>query len=329
MKIRLIHVGVGGRGKWPVARVVQREDYESVALVDIRPEALAAARDVTGLPDSACFTTLKEALDKKQADAVVVITPPQLHAEQCLEAAQAGKHVLVEKPFTMRLEEARGIVAEADRHGRCVAVCQNAKYSAPTMTIHRLIRERTFGRPAFGLMTKHSWRPGTHHSGKVRHSYLWERGIHDFDTMRFLFDAQPVRVWGHSFNPSWSPYDHGAGAYAWVEFEGGATCGYLCTFGARKNDSTLRIDLEGGTLELVGKELRLRRPGAEADEVIPMDESPSAETVLLDGFYRYVTEGVEPEFGGRRNLTTMALVEGVGIASDESRVVEISSLLRP
>ncbi len=54
--------------------------------------------DVSGLPESACFRTLGQALNKVEADVVVLITPPDLHTEHCLEALRAGKHVLVESP---------------------------------------------------------------------------------------------------------------------------------------------------------------------------------------------------------------------------------------
>ncbi len=328
MGIRLIHLGVGGRGGWPVRRVVERDDFESVALVDVNEENLFAAMETSGLPESACFRSLESALDRVEADAVVVVTPPQLHARQCLEAVRAGKHVLVEKPFTKSLVEAREIVEEADAHGVVVAVCQNARYAPAPVTINRLVREGTYGKPAFGLMTKFGWRSRVHHSGEDQHAYLWERSIHDLDTVRFLFDAEPSRIWGHSFNPSWSPYVGGGGTYAWVEFEGGATCGYLCTFVAHKGGSSLRVEFEGGTLEAVGDELLLRRPGAAEDETIALDEVPHPEEVLLDGFYRYATEGIEPGFGGHKNLATVALVEGIGVASDEGRVVDFQAFLK-
>ena len=121
---------------------------------------------------------------------------------------------------------------------------------------------------------------------------------------------------------------YSTGAYAWVEFRGGATCGYLCTFGAHKKGSSLRIELEGGTLEVGGSGLLLRRPGAEEDEVIPLDDVSDALTVLSDGFYRYVTEGVEPDFSGRQNLTTLAMVEGMGVASDKGRVLDFQAFLK-
>lgn len=328
MAIRLIHLGVGGRGRWPVRRVLERTDYESVALVDVNEDNLRSAREESGLPEAACYRSLNVALDGVEADAVVVITPPQLHAEQCLQAVRAGKHVLVEKPFTKSLTDACRVIREADDMGVRVAVCQNARFAAAHVTINRLVKAGTYGRPVFGLMTKYGWRPRVHHSGDDEHAYLWERGIHDLDTLRFLFDADPVRMWGHSFNPPWSPYKGGAGVHAWIEFEGGATCGYLCTFAAHKGGSALRLELDGGALELNDSGLLLRAPGSDEDKVISLGQAPAPEEVLLDGFQRYVTEGVEPDFGGHRNLPTVGLVEGLGAASDEGCVVDFGAFMR-
>ena len=196
-----------------------------------------------------------------------MITPPDLHTEHCLEALRAGKHVLVEKPFSKTLADAKLLVAEADKQGVTICVSQNAKYNAATVTMRRLIKDEVYGKASFGMHMKLSWRSkGVHHSGEDEHSYLWERAIHDFDTMRFMFADTPKRMWAHSFNPSWSPYRAGAGAHAWIEFEGGATCGYLCCFESHKSGSVSRIDTEGGTLELGGRKLTLKHREREEEE---------------------------------------------------------------
>lgn len=321
MSIRTIHIGVGGRGAWPLRLMPARPDFEPVALVDIREDHLAAARELTGLGADACFTNLADALGGVEADAVVVITPPDAHARQCLDAVRAGKHVLVEKPFAKQFDHARQIVDEAESKGVRVAVCQNARYASRYVTMARLVCEGQFGRPAFGLMTTFGWRPGVHHSGMDRHAYLWERGIHDLDTMRFVFGDTPSRIWGHSFNPSWSPYRGGGGAHGWVEFANGATCSYMCTFAAHGKGSGFRVDLEGGTLEPAQDCIVLTRPGGEVER-LPLDDVPGATSLLLDGFREYVEQGVEPEFSGRRNLTTVAMVEAMGAASDSSRIID-------
>lgn len=327
MAIRTIHVGVGGRGAWPLRKMPGRDEYQPVALVDIHPGHMAKAREMTGLPEEVCFTRMEDALEAVEADAVVVITPPDLHARQCLDAVRAGKHVLVEKPFTKSLAHARQIVDEAEQQGVKVAVCQNARYAAAHVTIHRLVSEGTYGQPSFGLMTQYGWRPGVHHSGLDLHAYLWERGIHDLDAMRYMFDALPRRTWGHSFNPDWSPYRGGGGAYGWVEFEGGATCGYMCTFAAHKGGSSFRLELEGGCLEQTSEGLTLKRPDSDEVELLPLDEVPEATDVLLDGFRDYVEKGEEPAFSGPNNLITVAMVEAMGVASDEGWVIEFEDYL--
>ena len=308
--------------------VVERDDYQTVALVDIREDHLNNAMDFTGLPEAACFRTLEQALNKVEADAVVVVTPPNLHTEHCLEALRAGKHVLVEKPFAKTLADAKLLVTEADKNGVTICVSQMVTYTPSTVTMRRLIKEEVYGKAGFGMQMKLGWRKkGVHHSGEDEHSYLWERGIHDFDTMRFMFADTPKRMWAHSFNPSWSPYKAGAGAHAWIEFEGGATCGYLCCFESHKNGSVTRIDTEGGTLELSGCKLTLKHREQDDEVEIPFDDCPDSTTVILDEWSKYLTKSIEPEFSGRNNLTTVAMVEGCGVASEEGRIIDFKQYL--
>ena len=327
MSHRVIHVGSGGRGAWPVRHAAERDDLTSVALVDVNPENLAKARETSGLGEDACFDSMTAALAEVEADIVVVITPPDLHTEQCLEAVRAGKHVLVEKPFTKCLKEANQVVTEAEERGLKVAVTQNARYAGPSLTLSNLVKDGTLGAASFGLMTKYGWRPRTHHSGEDKHAYLWERGVHDMDTALAIFNDRPKRVWCHSFNPGWSPYKGGGGIHAWIEFEKGATCGFLCTFAAHSGGSSFRLEFEQGAVEQVGNELELQRPGAEEKEKVPQAEGDAPETVLLDGFLKFIDEGVEPEFSGRKNLNTVGIVECLGVASDRGAVLDFDEYL--
>ena len=77
----MIHCGVGGRGRWSVKLATQSDDIQSVALVDVNEENLRIAKEVSGLAESACFRSLEAAINNVEADCVVIITPPFLHAE--------------------------------------------------------------------------------------------------------------------------------------------------------------------------------------------------------------------------------------------------------
>ena len=78
-------------------------------------------------------------------------------------------------------------------------------------TLSSPAQEGGIGQPCFGIMTRFGNRAAVHHSGEDPHSYLWERGIHDFDSIIHLFDSKPKKVWADSFNPPWSPYKGGGG----------------------------------------------------------------------------------------------------------------------
>lgn len=327
MTIRTIHVGAGGRGRWPLNRFRDRDYFQAVALVDVNADNLAAAREITGLGEDACFSSLTDALQAVESDAVVVITPPDLHAGQCLEAVGAGQHVLVEKPFTKDLADARQIVAEANANNLKVAVTQNARYSPPVQTIRRLLRAGDLGQPSFGLMTKYGWRPRVHHSGTDQHAYLWERGIHDFDQLRYLLDAEPKRLFCNSFNPPWSPYQGGGAIDGWIEFDNGTTFNFQCTFATHKGGSSWRLDCEKGTVEEITEGLAIRRPGADADEIIPMDENPHPEEILLDGFRDYVLDDVEPDFSGSNNLATVGLINALGASSEQGAIIDFGEYM--
>lgn len=327
MPIRMIHIGVGGRGKWPVKSIAQRDDYESVALVDVNEENLAEAREESGLGEDAGFTSIRAALENVEADAAVIVTPPDLHAAQCLEVIQAGKHLLVEKPFTKDLKQAQQIMAAADERRLKVAVCQNKQFIQTRFTIHRLVKEGTLGKPSFGLMTQFGWRPRTHHSGHDQHAYLWERSIHDLDAIAFMMGSTPTRVWAHDFNPTWSPYKGGSGFHGFIEFENGVTFGLLCTFAAHTRGSSLRVEFEGGSVSEVGGELELTRPGSNEAESLELVEIGNSEAILLDGFADYINNGTEPSFSGRNNLITVAMVEAMGVSSLKGEVIDFPAYL--
>ena len=109
--------------------------WRPVALVDVVPEYLAAAREMTGLPEAACFTRIEDALAAVPSDAVAVASPVMLHAPQIMAALGAERHVLTEKCFTVGLAEAEACVAQAERHDRRLMVVQNARLFPPMRTL--------------------------------------------------------------------------------------------------------------------------------------------------------------------------------------------------
>ncbi|MEJ2790362.1 MULTISPECIES: oxidoreductase [unclassified Pseudoxanthomonas] len=81
-------------------------------------------------------------------DLVVIASPNDSHAPLAIAALGLGKHVVVDKPFTLTLREAREVVAAAAHAGRVVSVFQNRRWDADFLTVQRLIDEGAIGRVA-------------------------------------------------------------------------------------------------------------------------------------------------------------------------------------
>ena len=81
-------------------------------------------------------------------DLVVIASPNDSHAPLAIEALGQGKHVVVDKPFTLTLREAREVVAAAAHAGRVASVFQNRRWDGDFLTVRRLINEGRLGRVA-------------------------------------------------------------------------------------------------------------------------------------------------------------------------------------
>ncbi len=97
------------------------------------------------LPAVRVVPALDDALADASVDLVVIATPNQLHAPQAHAALQAGKHVVVDKPFTVSVDEARDLIAHADRAGRVLSVFHNRRYDSDFVTLHDLIEVGALG----------------------------------------------------------------------------------------------------------------------------------------------------------------------------------------
>jgi UDP-N-acetyl-2-amino-2-deoxyglucuronate dehydrogenase len=119
------------------------ERAELVSVCDNRPEALAAAVARTGARG---FASLTELLAASDADIVTLATPSGLHPQQAIEVAQAGRHVLTEKPMATKWEEGMAMVrACRDARVKLFVVKQN-RLNATMQLLKQAVDGGRFGR---------------------------------------------------------------------------------------------------------------------------------------------------------------------------------------
>ena len=102
---------------------------------------------------AASYDSYSAAIEDPAVDAVVVAVPPRFHLDLTLQALAAGKHVLVEKPAYLRMEDYERVRAARDRAGRVVLVGENDHYKPLAVCLRRLLRKGVIGEMVFAHFT--------------------------------------------------------------------------------------------------------------------------------------------------------------------------------
>ncbi|KUJ11377.1 NAD(P)-binding protein [Mollisia scopiformis] len=97
-------------------------------------------------PDAKHYQTSDEFFADPNIDLVIVCTHHDTHAEFAERVLSAGKHVVVEKPFTVSTVEADRVIAAAKNSGKILTVFQNRRYDSDFITLHHLVSNSPFGK---------------------------------------------------------------------------------------------------------------------------------------------------------------------------------------
>ena len=143
-RIRFALVGCGRISAKHIEAIEQHADVaELVAVCDPDEAAMAAARERTGAD---AYRSLRPLLEDSSADVVVLATPSGIHAEQGIQVAQSGRHVVTEKPMATRWQDAKRLVQECDQAGVRLFVVKQNRQNATIQALKRAIDAGRFGR---------------------------------------------------------------------------------------------------------------------------------------------------------------------------------------
>ena len=182
-RIRFAVVGCGRIAANHFAAIEKNQaDAELVAVCDIAPDALEAAVESTGAPGFASLTAmLREA--EPRPDVIVLTTPSGLHPAQAVEAAEAGFHVMTEKPMATRWQDGLRMVDACDKAGVRLFVVKQNRRNPTLQLLRKAVTEGRFGR-IYSVAVNVFWsRPQAYYD-----SAAW-RGTWEFDGGAFMNQA--------------------------------------------------------------------------------------------------------------------------------------------
>ncbi len=188
-------IGYGGMGSWhaTVAGMLP-ELLEQRGIFDIKPDRCAVARE-KGLR---AYDSLEELLADPQVDLVTVATPNDTHKDLCIQALQAGKHVVCEKPAALSSAELEQMIHTAEQNHRLFTTHHNRRFDEDFLCVKQLYEQRTLG-DVFCIQSRvygsrgvpGDWRNQKQHGGGM----ILDWGVHLLDQALLMTDEKMVSVY--------------------------------------------------------------------------------------------------------------------------------------
>ena len=194
-----VKVGFGVVGLGRIGRLhseilkVKIENAELIAVCDVIKEL---AESVSKSLSVKWYTDFEEMLKDPKVDAVVISTPTFLHKDMIIKAAEYGKHVFVEKPLTVTVQEAKDVARAVKRYGIKLQVGYNRRFDYAYRKAKKDIEEGRIGKPiAFISIARDPGAPpGWAADPKLSGGIFLDMLSHDFDMARWLIGSEVKEV---------------------------------------------------------------------------------------------------------------------------------------
>ena len=184
-----IKVGVIGAGYWGpnlIRNFVELQNSELVGVADLKEERL---RHIKSSYPSVTVTSNYHDLFDMGVEAVVVATPPTTHYEFAKECLQEGRHVLVEKPITLRSEDAEDLLEISKRNDLVLMAGHTFEYNAAVRALKDLIASGELGEIYYvdaARLNLELFQNGL--------NVLWDLAPHDISILTYILGIEPVSV---------------------------------------------------------------------------------------------------------------------------------------
>ncbi|MFI5399505.1 MAG: Gfo/Idh/MocA family protein [SAR324 cluster bacterium] len=169
---------------------------QSLHLAEVNGKRLAEVAKATGARTA--VTDYRDLLREAEVEAIYIsATPETTHYPMARECLEAGKHVFLEKPIALRLDEADELIGLARSRRLKFTIGYSQRFNPKFAYVKKALQEGTIGRPVSALVSRHISRSlGNKISGRVKLSPAAMEATHDLDFLLWCLEpAKPVRVY--------------------------------------------------------------------------------------------------------------------------------------
>jgi len=322
-KIKVAVVGCGSIAKHRhIPEYAWNSNVELVAFVD---PVLERAEHYAQLHGGKAYSSYTEMLKQEKVDAVSVCTPNFLHAEVSIAAANAGAHVLVEKPMASTAEEAEAMIEAAKKNGVFLMVGHNQRLMPPHVKAKEILNSGKLGkvltfRTSFGHPGPEGWSVDGRESWFFRKEEatmgaMGDLGVHKSDLIRWLLADEVAQVAAFVGTLHKEGTDVDDNATCLLRMKSGATGSLVASWTYYKGqDNSTVLWCENGVIKIDTDPndqviVELRDGTVERYKVgqIATNEKQTHSGVI-DEFITSILEGQKPRISGEEGLRSLQVI---------------------
>ncbi len=339
-KLRLGITGFGRIGNEHAAWLNQCKNIQATATADITParQSIARAQGLT------IHNDLKSLLADPNIDAILISTPTSMHFDHATAALRAGKHVMLEKPMSMNLPEAKQLIELAHSQNRVLSVFHNRRWDPDYLTVQQAISHNVFGKviniesrlgqwaSCVGPAAK-EYRPHWRTEASFGGGGLLDWGSHFLDQIwRLLLPAKPIRLFAQLRQNVWSQ-DADDFARIIIDFDNGSVA--LVEINTTTTHPLPRWHIDGtqGSAHSPPSPQFDVVKWAELDFIpanspqkshrLPPAPEGLTEPQIWDQFAQAITHNTQPAVPAESVLPTMALLDAARQSSKEGKSIDL------
>ncbi|MDA8278625.1 MAG: Gfo/Idh/MocA family oxidoreductase [Actinomycetota bacterium] len=195
----------GGMGHYHGSAIEATKGLELVAIADPSIERQESAK--VQFPQISTYGNVSEMLTEAEFDLIIIATPPSTHFDLAKSSLMAGKHVVVEKPMCLTVEEVDELHQIAITSGLTLTVHQNRRYDADFLALREIIEGGEIGE-VFNIETtvgtfEHPCR-AWHSDEKISGGAAYDWGSHHIDWILLLYGESPTEIFATSHKRVWN-----------------------------------------------------------------------------------------------------------------------------
>ena len=343
MPVRYGIIGCGAIGqRRHIPEAAANPDSLVAALADpVEDRVQALARQYK----AQAYTDYRKMLKSAEIDAVVVCGPNSSHAKMSIDALNAGKHVLCEKPMATSRRDALAMIKAATKNRRFLMIGQNQRLMPPHVKAREILSSGKLGRVlSFRTAFKHPGPEGWSVDGKKswffrsRDAFMGvtgDLGVHKADLMRWLLGQEFAQVGGFlatldKKGPDGKPIALDDNAYLVLKTTGGVVGSMMLSwtnYGSEENYTVLYCTkgvLKIGTDPTWGVIVEYRNGDCEMHKVGEMATNvKQVASGVIDSFTRCILTGQKPEIDGWEGYKSLDVILTAMQAAAKQTVLKI------